>query len=107
MVARRDIFKAIADPTRREIIELIALQPMTPNAIADHFDTSRQAISKHLRMMTESGALKLEQQGREIYYRLEVEKMKEIDQWLEKFRKIWKERFENLDKLLAETKNQS
>lgn len=107
MVARRDIFKAIADPTRREIIELIALQPMTPNAIADHFDTSRQAISKHLRMMTESGALKPEQQGREIYYRLEVEKMKEIDQWLEKFRKIWKERFENLDKLLAETKNQS
>lgn len=107
MVARRDIFQAIADPTRREIIELIALQPMTPNAIADHFDTSRQAISKHLRMMTESGTLKPEQQGREIYYRLEVEKMKEIDQWLEKFRKIWKERFENLDKLLAETKNQS
>jgi len=98
---RRDIFQAIADPTRRAIILLIALQAMTPNAIAEHFDTSRQAISKHLRILTECELIKQEQKGREIYYQLEIDKMKEIDMWIEQFRKIWENRFDNLDKLLA------
>ncbi|MFN8256490.1 MAG: metalloregulator ArsR/SmtB family transcription factor [Bacteroidales bacterium] len=102
---RRDIFQAIADPTRRAIIVLIALQAMTPNAIAEHFDTTRQAVSKHLRILTECELVKQEQQGREIYYSLEINKMKEIDKWLEQFRKIWKTRFSQLDEVLLTIKN--
>lgn len=101
---RRDVFQAIADPTRRAIIALIALQAMTPNAIAAHFDTSRQAVSKHLRILTECELVTQEQKGREIYYSLEIDKMKEIDEWLEQYRKIWESRFEQLDTLLAELK---
>jgi len=103
---RRDIFQAIADPTRRAIIALIALQAMTPNAIAENFNTTRQAVSKHLRILTECELVKQEHQGREIYYSLEIEKMKEIDQWLEQFRKIWETRFDQLDNLLATIKKQ-
>jgi DNA-binding transcriptional ArsR family regulator len=98
---RRDIFQAIADPTRRAIIALIALQAMTPNAIAENFNSTRQAISKHLRILTECQLVKQEQQGREIYYSLEIEKMKEIDKWLEQYRKIWEIRFNQLDSLLS------
>ena len=101
---KRDVFQAIADPTRRAIIALVALQAMTPNAIAEHFDTSRQAISKHLRILTECELVQPEQKGREIYYSLEIEKMKEIDEWLEQYRKIWESRYEQLDTLLAELK---
>ncbi len=101
---RRDIFQAIADPTRRAIITLIALQAMTPNAIAEHFDTTRQAISKHLRILTECELITQEQQGREIYYQLEIKKMKEIDKWLEQFRKIWKSRFNQLEEVLLTIK---
>ena len=97
---RRDIFQAIADPTRRAIIALIALQAMTPNALAENFNTTRQAVSKHLRILTECEIIKQEQQGREIYYSLEIEKMKEIDKWLDQFRKIWETRFNQLDKVL-------
>jgi DNA-binding transcriptional ArsR family regulator len=103
---RRDIFQAIADPTRRAIIALIALQAMTPNALATHFDTSRQAVSKHLRILTECELVTQEQKGREIYYRLEIEKMKEIDEWLEQYRKIWETRLNQLDDLLATIKKQ-
>ena len=103
---RRDIFQAIADPTRRAIIALIALQAMTPNAIADNFSTTRQSISKHLRILTECELVKQEQQGREIYYSLEIEKMKEIDKWLNQFRKIWETRFNQLDKVLSTMKKQ-
>ncbi len=99
---RRDIFQAIADPTRRAIIALIALQAMTPNAIAEHFDSSRQAVSKHLRILTECELIKQEHKGREIYYSLESEKMKEIDKWLEQFRKIWENKFNSLDELLKQ-----
>ena len=102
---RRDIFQAIADPTRRAIIALIALQAMTPNAIAENCSTSRQAISKHLRILTECELVKQEQKGREVYYSLEVAKMKEIDQWLEQFRRIWEQRFNQLDDLLSNLKN--
>ena len=101
---RRDIFQAIADPTRRAIIALLALQAMTPNALAEHFHTSRQAVSKHLRILTECEMVKQDQQGREIYYRLEIEKMKEIDEWLEQYRKIWETRFRQLDDVLATIK---
>jgi DNA-binding transcriptional ArsR family regulator len=104
---RRDIFQAIADPTRRAIITLIALQAMTPNAIAEHFDTSRQAVSKHLRILTECQLIKAQQQGREIYYQLEISKMQEIDKWLEQFRKIWENRFSQLDNLLTTLKQQN
>ena len=101
---RRDIFQAIADPTRRAIITLIALQAMTPNAIADNFNTTRQSVSKHLRILTECEIVKQEQQGREIYYLLEIEKMKEIDKWLNQFRKIWETRFDQLDKVSSTIK---
>ncbi len=97
---RRDVFQAIADPTRRAIILLIATHAMTPNAIAEHFNTSRQAVSKHLRILTECELVGQKQSGREIFYRLNTDKMKEIDQWLEQFRKIWKNRFNELDKIL-------
>lgn len=101
---RRDIFQAIADPTRRAIIALIAVHSMTPNALAEHFDTTRQAVSKHLKILTECELVIQEYQGREIYYQLEINKMKEIDKWLEQFRKIWEKRFEQLDKLIATIK---
>lgn len=103
---RRDIFQAIADPTRRAIITLIAIQAMTPNALAAHFDTTRQAVSKHLRILQECDVVRAEQRGREIYYQLEIEKMKEIDKWLEQFRKIWETRFIQLDDLLSTLKKQ-
>jgi DNA-binding transcriptional ArsR family regulator len=103
---RRDIFQAVADPTRRAIIALIALQAMTPNAIAEHFDTTRQAVSKHLRILTECELVKQEHQGREIYYSLEIDKMKEIEKWLEQFKKIWETRFNQLDKVLSTIKKQ-
>ena len=103
---RRDIFQAIADPTRRAIITLIALQAMTPNAIAENFHTTRQAISKHLRILTECEVVKQEQRGREIYYQLEVKKLKEMDKWIEQFRKLWEDRFDQLDKVLSTIKKQ-
>jgi DNA-binding transcriptional ArsR family regulator len=101
---RRDIFQAIADPTRRAIIALLALQAMTPNALAEHFDTTRQAVSKHLKILTECELVKQEHQGREIYYQLEIDKMKEIDEWIAQFRKIWEARFSQLDEVLAAMK---
>ncbi len=103
---KRDIFQAIADPTRRAIIALIAIQAMTPNAIAENFHTTRQAVSKHLRILAECELVTQSRHGREIYYSLEIEKMKEIDEWLEQYRKIWESRFEQLDVLLAELKQQ-
>lgn len=105
METRRDIFQAIVDPTRRAIITLIALQAMTPNAIAEHFDTTRQAVSKHLRILTECELVTQKQHGREIFYQLEIDKMKEIDKWLAQFREIWEARFNQLDEVLATLKN--
>jgi DNA-binding transcriptional ArsR family regulator len=102
---RRDVYQAIADPTRRAILTLIALQAMTPNALAEHFDTSRQAVSKHLRILTECELVKQKQDGREIYYQLEINKMKEVDKWLEQFRKIWETKFNQLDNILAHMKS--
>lgn len=102
---RRDVFQAIADPTRRAILSLIALQAMTPNAIAEHFESSRQAISKHIRILLECSLLTQQQQGREIYYYFNPQQMKEVDGWLEPFRRMWESRFDNLDKVLTQVKS--
>ncbi len=106
METRRDIFQAIADPTRRAILALIAIQAMTPNALAEHFHTSRQAVSKHIKILAECELVKQELSGREIYYQLEIKKMKEIDKWLEQFRKLWENRFNELDNILSTMKKQ-
>jgi len=97
---RRDVFQAIADPTRRAILSLIALQAMTPTALAEQFETSRQAVSKHIKILTECQLIKKELSGREIYYHFNPKKMKEIDKWLEPFRTIWEDKFSKLDKVL-------
>ena len=101
---RRDIFQAIADPTRRAILVLIAVQALTPNAIADHFPSSRQAVSKHIKILAECDLLKQKQVGREIYYQLNPSRMKEIDTWLETFRTLWEDRFNQLDSVLVTLK---
>ena|SRR5690606_26059687 len=98
---RRDVFQAVADPNRRAILALIAVQAMTPNALSEHLHASRQSVSKHLRILSECKMVKPEQKGREIYYKIEFEKMKQIDTWLEGFRKIWETRLLQLDILLA------
>lgn len=103
---RRDVFQAIADPTRRAILLLIASQAMTPNALAEHFHSSRQAVSKHLRILSECQLLKQEQNGREIYYHIEADKMNEIDLWLQQFKKIWESRFNQLDQVLINLQQQ-
>ncbi len=102
---RRDVFQAIADPTRRAILTLIGPGSMTPNAIAEHFHSSRQAVSKHIKILTECDLLQQEQQGREIYYYLNPGKVKEIDTWLEPFRKYWEQRFDQLDTVLQQIKS--
>jgi DNA-binding transcriptional ArsR family regulator len=101
---RRDIFQAIADPTRRAIIMLLAVQAMTPNALAEHFNSSRQAVSKHIQVLSECELVKQEHQGREIYYHLNAGKMKEIEKWIEEFRRLLSKRFEQLDDVLAKLK---
>ena len=104
---RRDIFQAIADPTRRAIILLIALQEMTPNAIAENFNITRQAVSKHLRILTECEIVNQKQKGREIHYSLRIEKMKDIDDYIKQFRENWETRFNQLDSVLSTLKNQT
>ena len=104
MNLRRDVFQAIADPTRRGILMLVASQAMTAGAIAANFDSARPTVSKHLQILTECELVKQEQQGREIYYSLKIDKMKEIDKWLEQYRKIWESRFNQLDNVLATIK---
>jgi DNA-binding transcriptional ArsR family regulator len=99
---RRDIYQAIADPTRRAILTLLTVGAMTPNAIAGHFGSSRQAVSKHIQILAECGAVQQDQRGREIYYKLNLETMKEIDHWMEAFRKMWETSFDQLDNLLNE-----
>lgn len=104
---RRDIFQAIADPTRRAIISLIVLQAMTPNALAEHFDSSRQAVSKHIKVLDECGLVTTKQIGRERYYQIEAKKLKEVADWIEPFRQMWESRFEKLDKVLTQLKSKT
>ena len=101
---RRDVFQAIADPTRRAIIGLLALQAMTPNSLAEHFNTTRQAVSKHIKILVECEVATQQQSGREIYYHFNPQKMKEMDKWLQEFRKLWDDRFDQLDDVLKNLK---
>ncbi|WP_215224707.1 ArsR/SmtB family transcription factor [Echinicola shivajiensis] len=100
MKLRRDVFQAIADPTRRAIISLVALQALTPNAIAENFDYSRQTISKHIQILAECELLEHEQKGREIYYQLNPRGMKQIADFIEPFRKMWDDRFNSLEAVM-------
>ena len=106
MEVRRDVFQALADPTRRAILLLIAAHSMTPNAIAEEFHTSRQAVSKHIQILTECELVKQEQKGREIYYHINPGQLKEIDKWIDQFRKILETQFNQLDKVLSTIKKQ-
>jgi DNA-binding transcriptional ArsR family regulator len=106
METRRDAFQAIADPTRRAILLLIAAQSMTPNAIADEFHTSRQAVSKHIQILTECELVNQEKKGREIYYHINVNKINEIDKWVGQFKKILDTQFTQLDEVLLTLKKQ-
>jgi DNA-binding transcriptional ArsR family regulator len=103
---KQDIFQAIADPTRRAILTLIAIQALTPNAMAEKFDMSRQAVSKHIKVLQQCELIKPEHAGREIYYHFNAPKMQEIDNWLAQFRKIWETQFNQLDNVLATIKEQ-
>jgi DNA-binding transcriptional ArsR family regulator len=102
---RRDVFQAIADPTRRAIIGLVALQAMTPNALAAHFDSTRQAVSRHLRILTECRLLRQEVVGREIYYHFNPKEMREVAEFIEPFRQMWETKYSQLDKVLANLKS--
>ncbi len=100
MELRRDVFQAIADPTRRAIITLVALKAMTPSAIAENFTSSRQTISKHIQILTECEILRQEQNGREIYYQLNPKKLKTIADFIEPFRNLWDDRFNKLEDVM-------
>lgn len=102
MEIRRDVFQAIADPTRRAILALVALQAMTPGAIAEKFDSSRQTVSKHIQILYECELVKQTQSGREIHYHLNPQKMKEIADWLDPYRKLWEGRLSAMEDLLNE-----
>jgi len=106
METRRDVFQAIADPTRRAILFLLAAQAMTPNAMAEEFRTSRQAVSKHIRILTECQLVKQELKGREIYYHINATKINEIEKWVEQFKNILETQFNQLDKVLLTLKKQ-
>jgi len=104
MEIRRDVFQAIADPTRRAILLLLATNSLTAGAIANNFTSARSTVSKHLQILTECELLKQEQQGREIHYHFNSKKMKEVADFVEPFRKYWEARFNAADKLLTELK---
>jgi DNA-binding transcriptional ArsR family regulator len=106
MEARRDVFWAIADPTRRAILLLLATQAMTPNALAEEFNTSRQAVSKHIQVLTECGLVKHEQKGREIYYHVNAKKVQDFDKWVEQLKALLETQFAQLDTVLSTLKKQ-
>lgn len=99
---RRDVFQAIADPTRREIIQLVARQSLTQNAVADHFDISRPAVSKHIRILTECGLIEIRQQGRERYCEAKLEQLNQVSAWVEQYRQFWMGKLDALGKFLEE-----
>lgn len=103
---RRDVFQAIADPTRRAILTMLAAQAMTPNTLAENFHTSRQAISKHIKILAECQLVKQELSGREIYYHFNSKKLKEVDKWLQPFRDMWEARFDRLATVLENLKKE-
>lgn len=101
---KQDIFQAIADPTRRAILALIAIQALTPNAMAEKFDMTRQAVSKHIKVLHDCGLVKPEHSGREIYYHFNAKKMQELDNWIAQFRQNWETQFNQLDEVLLTIK---
>jgi len=105
MNLRRDVFQAIADPTRRAILMLLASQAMTAGVIASNFDTARPTVSKHLQILTECELLKQEQNGREVYYHINAKKMKEVAEFIEPFRQMWDDRFNKLESIMKNHKN--
>jgi len=105
MEKRRDVFQAIADPTRRDILALIANEPLNLNSIAENFEMSRSAISQHIKVLDESGLVVMRKKGRQRFCHIRPQKMKEIDKWLEQFRQIWEDRFNQLDEVLITIKN--
>jgi DNA-binding transcriptional ArsR family regulator len=107
MESRRDVFQAIADPTRRAILTLLAVQALTPGAIADNFKSARQTISKHIQILTECELLKAEQNGREIYYHINARKMTEVAEFIEPFRELWEERFNKLETIMRKYRSKN
>ncbi len=106
MEKRRDVFQAIADPTRREILSLIAKEPLNLNSIAENFEMSRPAISQHIKVLDESGLVIMRKKGRQRFCCIRPQKIKEVDKWIEPFRKLWEDRFNQLDQVLHNLKNQ-
>ena len=105
MNLRRDVFQAMADPTRRAILVLVASQSMTAGAIAANFDSARPTISRHLQILTECELIEQEQQGRELYYHFNPKKMKEVADFIEPFRKLWDDRFNKLELIMKKYKS--
>lgn len=101
-IMRRDVFQAIADPTRREIINLVAHKRLNLNAVADNFDISRPAISKHIKILTECGLITVEQEGRERYCSATLNKLNEISEWVEQYRQFWEAKLDSLEMYLNE-----
>lgn len=104
---RRDVFQAIADPTRREIINLVAHRSLNLNSVAENFDVSRPAISKHIKILAECGLIEIRQQGRERYCEAKLEKLNEVSDWVEQYRKFWEEKFDALDTYLEKLQSKS
>jgi len=104
LLSRRDVFQAIADPTRREIINLIAFNPLNLNSIAENFDVSRPAISQHIKILTECGLIVIKKQGRERYCEAKLQQLNDVSDWIEQYRKLWDGRFDALDNLLDRLK---
>ncbi len=107
MEARRDVFQAIADPTRREIISLLSFQPMNLNAVAGNFEVSRPAISKHIKILTECGLITIRQEGRERFCEARLDKLNEVSEWVEQYRKFWTEKLDALELYLDELQTQN
>jgi DNA-binding transcriptional ArsR family regulator len=106
MILRRDIFQALADPTRRSILVLLASQTITAGEIADNFDAARSTVSKHIQILTECGLVEANPSGREIFYQIKIDKMKEVDLWLDELRRIWHDRFDKLDHYIEKIKKE-
>ena len=104
---RRDVFQAIADPTRREILNMVAYKPLNVNSVAEKFDVSRAAIYKHMKILIECGLIDMKQQGRERFCEAKLEKLNEVSDWVEQYRKIWEVRFDSLEIYLNELQNKS
>lgn len=104
-VARRDVFQAIADPTRRDIINLVAKEPLSLNSIAENFEISRPAISQHIKILIECGLINVKKSGRERYCEASLQQLSEVSQWVEQYRKLWEEKYDRLDDLLHKMKN--